>query len=133
MPPAARPSATSLARLRAFRYLPALGGFGGDWDTLALELPFGGEAELGRLLAVLGHRGGVPEAGDLGVLQVEGVEVRAAVSWLRPGAAQVGAVTLTLAVYVTEADVARALRVEAALEASGIRLQDLEAPGRAGG
>lgn len=121
MVPTRRPSASSLKKLRHFRYQPSMGGMGGDWDTLEASLPFADETDLRALLARLGWEVELPPPcarRELGTLAIDGVPVEVAVLTEAHRADAGNTLRMTLAVYVTQDDVDRALRLDGWLDAN---------------
>jgi len=119
-----RPSSSALARLRYFVYLPPLGGFGGDWDTLTARAPFTDEAELARILAELGHPAPPPPGRSISLdsVVVDGINLTLVVTRQAFAPEDTNIISLTLAVYVTSDDVRKARRLETWLDAHGIRM-----------
>ncbi len=118
-----RPSATALRQLRYFRYLPPAGGLGGEWDSLEAQARCGDDAELARVLALLGHRGAPPPAGEatyLGMLTAGATSI--AVTVLGEGSGGGRALTLLGAIYVTDDVVAQVAALERWLDEHGVAM-----------
>ncbi|MFO0668584.1 MAG: hypothetical protein U0235_03005 [Polyangiaceae bacterium] len=110
-----------LERLRYFRHTPAMGGFGGDWDTLDASIACADEASIAAILAALGASGAVPGASaNLGLFEVAGGSVSVRVR-RDGGGGGGGHVDLAIGAYVSATEIAHAERVEAWLEQRGIR------------
>ena len=102
-----------------------MGGFGGDWDTLAAEAPFAGDDEVRAIMEALCLPSDLlPGAGhtDLGPCEAAGVDVRVTVDRSGAGPGAPGVVRLLAAVYVTDAHVVAVGRLEDWLDARGVRL-----------
>jgi hypothetical protein len=120
-----RPSSASLARLRYFRYVPPLGGFGGDWDLLCATACFADAADLARILALFGYTGAPALAErhtSLGFFTVADVSLQLTVNQQAFFPSEVNTIAILLAIYVTAEDVKKARKVEAWLDAHGITM-----------
>ena len=125
MPTSGNPSQAALKQLRYFRYNPVMGGFGGDWDTLEGSAPFATTGELSGILGELGYDGPPPIEEDrltIGPLTVDGLPVHVTVVNRSTRPDRSGRVELLMAVYVTDAQVHEAMRVEAWLDSHSIRM-----------
>ncbi len=115
-------SSLASKRLRYFRYSPPPGGFGGDYDLLSGEARFVDDADLQRILGAIGYAGTPPltqSTTNLGFFTAGGVRISISVT-RQPSSPYVGTarnIQLTVAVYVTEAHIADACRLEAWLDA----------------
>lgn len=106
-----------LDRLRYFRHTAPMGGFGGDWDTLAAVIACADDAALASTMTSFGRA--VPtESGSLGMVEIVGDSVGVRVQ-RSPGGG--GTVELTLGAYIGPNEIAHAERIEAWLDAEGLR------------
>jgi hypothetical protein len=117
--------ALAKAQLRYFRYQGPQGGFGGDWDSLEANARVGDEAELRRVLAVLGCDDAQQrneQDADLGTRMLGGQPVQVYVRRRAPFPPHDHApeVRFLLAVYVLPEHLAQAARLEAWLDAHGV-------------
>lgn len=109
--------------LRWFGYTRPVGGHGGDFDTLIAVARCADAAQVGALLGTLGLAAPpspLPPVLSLGGVLLGGEQVQLTVCRAAGGGFEV---QLLAAVYVGEEELARAARLEAWLEARGVRLE----------